>query len=125
MIDYKDDGTIAVTIDGASYTLRKANLPEMIALWQKLDDLFRSARVDQNSIRAEVAATADDGDLPGSPGRTVIAIQVGQWEQTARWFEEAFAMLSSTPLPDGPRPAWFASQSLPRAFVTHWHDTVA
>lgn len=123
-MEFKDNGTIAVDIDGQTYTLKR---PKMGQLWEFFDLREALSNDAQSKIKAyaeELAEIDEDSDR-GREIQDLLADRRFAFRfMSEPWLRKAFEELGSKPLPenlDG-APSEFADPSLPSQILMFWRE---
>lgn len=123
-MEFKDNGTIAVDIDGQTYTLKR---PKMGQLWEFFDLREELSNDAQSKIKAyaeELAEIDEDSDR-GREIQDLLADRRFAFRfMSEPWLRKAFEELGSKPLPenlDG-APSEFADPSLPSQILMFWRE---
>jgi hypothetical protein len=122
-IDYKDNGTIAITLDD-KHTLRMPSADEVLSWHEQILDQQDYLVTTLDALTDAVSAVEENTPEHREASRKLNAFsRRPSYEFTLDWLEEVTKTLTDGEFP--PRqdwPGWMVNQQLPSAFVKHWRE---
>lgn len=124
-MDFHDNGTISVDIDGQTYTLKRPNIGQLFDFYDYRTQLATDAQEKLESLAAQMSELKED-----DPQFDELMSQAKDRRFTFRYMVEpflrrAFEELGSKPLPENldQAPAEMTDPRLPNLILEFWRDT--
>ena len=123
-MNFNENGTISVDIDGQTYTLKRPTLGQLWSFFDLIAELTEAAQQLIKDKAEELAQVEEDSEearqLAADMGGRRFAFRY----LSEPWLRRAFEELGSKPLPENldNAPSEFADPGLPNEILLFWRD---
>jgi len=123
-MDFHDNGTISVDIDGQTYTLRRPNMGQMWEFFDLREELSNQAQKTIKDYAEELAEIDEESDRGKEIQEALSDRRFTFRFMSEPWLRKAFEDLGSKPLPENldAAPSELADPSLPNQILMFWRE---
>lgn len=123
-IEFRDNGTISVDIDGNTYTLRRPTMGQLWEFFDLRDELSDQATAKLREMTERLASLEDGSEEFNEVMATAKDRRFGFRYLSEPWLRKAFEELGSKPLPENldDAPSELADPGLPNEILMFWRE---